>query len=820
MSTNRQWLEIIEYISIGASAVGAVLAIILERIVYVSAPVSLALLLNLVNRQRLALESKQRTSEETSQLHRHLGDDLESLRASILALASQVDSSRIESELETIVEEIATTETNIQTSLTPLKSLDLHPLRDDVEQLRNQSTYVLDSLASILQRLDNSPAAETINALENRVTQLSADLAAMGTEIKQLIGSPAPVNIEPIRESLERLGTDYSTIQESLTNVNRRLEELPRVTDKLERFDTSLTQLSEKLSVVESEMQTRLASLDIETWKTSSGHLDSIRENIGQLGEQSASLLTSIIEVVRRLENLPLPASTATPELLEERLAELAETIQAIPTGLNQKLALLEVPALSDMTGHLQPIRDDISQLSDRVSTLQLTLENLEKSPPVDEEGNRFSDKAEKWLKSEFDLLKNQSAKLQESLENLGLHKPKADADDEGIDFPGKAEKWFGAVSEEVRHVIDRIEGRKKREAGGSYPSFEDDDFDDFEDIVENEIPPENQSKPNEHLSVPENQSWQLLHTLTGNSSAVTGLAITADSGTIVSGGYEAIALWDLNAGSLRQNLSLESPEILVSAIALSPDGTTLAGATGEIEIWNLSTGKRLQTMESDNWTTAVAISPDGKLMASGGGDPVDQNGSVQLWNFATGELMQTHYYVEREIYSLAFSYNGEMLAVAGGNADAKKGIIELWNLGSGKPLCTLEPSVAVYSVAIAFDCQMLVGGCSDNTIKLWNPATSGLVRTFSGHSGEVYAIALSPDGQTLASGSSDATIKLWNLETGELLDTLSGHSGGVRSLAFSQDGKILVSGSQDMTIRVWKQCSTNKNVKLEDKGE
>jgi len=78
----------------------------------------------------------------------------------------------------------------------------------------------------------------------------------------------------------------------------------------------------------------------------------------------------------------------------------------------------------------------------------------------------------------------------------------------------------------------------------------------------------------------------------------------------------------------------------------------------------------------------------------------------------------------------------------------------------------------------------MLASGSSDNTIKLWDKNSDGLLRTLEGHGEAIYSVAFDSN-YMLASGSWDDTIKIWNKNSGDLLWTLTGHGGDVYSVAF-----------------------------------
>ncbi|MBD2777731.1 serine/threonine-protein kinase [Iningainema tapete] len=254
-----------------------------------------------------------------------------------------------------------------------------------------------------------------------------------------------------------------------------------------------------------------------------------------------------------------------------------------------------------------------------------------------------------------------------------------------------------------------------------------------------------------------------------------------------------------IDNSSLLKTLSGHSN--VVTSVALSPDGKTLASGSWDttLQLWDLATGKKLNTLEGNSGRLyTVSISSDGNTVASGSG----QN-TIKLWNLVTKQelgILQGH---SNAVKSITFSQDGQTLV--SGNFD---GSIKVWNLSTRQEIKTLQGhSQQVKSVAISSDGKTLVSGSGDNSIKLWN-IISGQNRTLSGHSSSVNAIAISPDGIILASGSADKTIKMWNLPSGQESQTLKGHSYAVNAIAFSPDGTILASGSADHTVKLWNTAS------------
>jgi WD40 repeat protein len=195
---------------------------------------------------------------------------------------------------------------------------------------------------------------------------------------------------------------------------------------------------------------------------------------------------------------------------------------------------------------------------------------------------------------------------------------------------------------------------------------------------------------------------------------------------------------------------------------------------------------------------TAVAISPDGKFVASAGVD-----NKVKLWNVADGSLVATlsgHY---DGINALAFSPNGQWLASAGQDRN-----IKLWKVADGSLIRTLASTEFILSVGFSPDNQWLAsgGGYSTNALKLWRLSDGQNTSIYQDSAGQVNAVSYSPDGHLLASGRANGSIYLENLLDYQQNDFIYTGSGDVSSLAFSFDSQMLVSASQTgQNIKLWR---------------
>jgi WD40 repeat protein len=241
-----------------------------------------------------------------------------------------------------------------------------------------------------------------------------------------------------------------------------------------------------------------------------------------------------------------------------------------------------------------------------------------------------------------------------------------------------------------------------------------------------------------------------------------------------------------------------------VRALAISPDGKILASGSLDktIKLWKLPSGRLIDTLSRHSkGVLCIAISPDGQLLASGSFDE-----TIKLWELNTGRLVQTLTGHTASVRSLAITSDGEILV--SGSFDET---IKLWDLYRRECLSTVaENAGAVSAIALTPDGQTLASGGIDGIITLRQLYTSQVgsqppaTLTLTGNLSSIGTLAISPDSETLAAGCTDGDVKLWQLSNGELLGVLAGHTGPVLSAVFSSDAQILSSGSADGTIRIW----------------
>ncbi len=243
---------------------------------------------------------------------------------------------------------------------------------------------------------------------------------------------------------------------------------------------------------------------------------------------------------------------------------------------------------------------------------------------------------------------------------------------------------------------------------------------------------------------------------------------------------------------------SFTGHEGAVIAVAYSPDGKFLlsGGEDQTLKLWDVASGKEVRTFTGHRGTvTSVAFSPGGSLAASGSDDS-----TVRLWEVASGHELKATESFGWKVTSVAFSPDGKFVASAGDDNQVK-----LWALPKVERVRAFAGhGWRVTSVAFSPDGIFSLTGSEDDSLKLWDVAKGQEVRTFRNGLANVTCVAFSPDGRFGLSGGRDKAVKLWNLANGHELQRFDGHRQPVRSVAFTRDGRFAISASEDGTIKLW----------------
>ena len=245
------------------------------------------------------------------------------------------------------------------------------------------------------------------------------------------------------------------------------------------------------------------------------------------------------------------------------------------------------------------------------------------------------------------------------------------------------------------------------------------------------------------------------------HADAVNAVALLRDGRAATAGADGRIAIW--TSGKTEPDAVLEGHTAPIVALALSPDGATLASASWDqtVRLWPLAGGTpRVLEGHTQN-VNGVAFAPDGRTLVS-----VSYDQSVRIWPLAE-TISPTVVALPTPLNAVAVAGDGE---IAAGGADGKVYFLDRSGAPAGEAVAGPRP---VISVAVSPDGALVAAAGIGGSVAMIDRKPRALARTLVGPGMPVWSVAFLPDGNTLLTGGADNVIRRWNVVTGEPVDPL-----------------------------------------------
>jgi len=244
-----------------------------------------------------------------------------------------------------------------------------------------------------------------------------------------------------------------------------------------------------------------------------------------------------------------------------------------------------------------------------------------------------------------------------------------------------------------------------------------------------------------------------------------------------------------------------------VSALAFSPDGQVLAigGGDGIVQLWQVTAGRRLRAFPPQRSSIhQLAFSPTGAALL------IDQT----VWDLATGHLRFT---LPLQSEPIAFNPDGQTLA------DTERAGIVIRRVEDGSRIRTLAVHGGIDSFSPDGQIMVVIQPANDAQVRWLRSQDGQVVRTLPVDRSRIYTSSWSPDGAWfgLAEGSSYGGGGIMEFHTfdwlippgwitirrgsdGQVVQRLQGHTIRTDNIVFSADGAWVISSGEDQRVKLW----------------
>lgn len=231
----------------------------------------------------------------------------------------------------------------------------------------------------------------------------------------------------------------------------------------------------------------------------------------------------------------------------------------------------------------------------------------------------------------------------------------------------------------------------------------------------------------------------------------------------------------------------------------------TAVGLDGLV-VWDATTLEQLWRAVPENLGYDVAYSPGGRLLAVAecGYYPRDPTKriyvpcNVSIWNADTGRLVNKLQGNARDVHAVAFSPDG--LRIASGGKDHS---IRIWDVATGEPLAHWSTGDLVADILYLPEDDLIASTGDAGSVIVWNASSGKQIKRFHFSGSKGYAIAYNQNSELIACADEHGVIRIWSMN-GQKKAEFQAHQQMAQGLAFSPDGRQLVTSSHDSKVKLW----------------
>ncbi|WP_315788403.1 hypothetical protein [Fischerella sp. JS2] len=641
--TKLHWLEITEYVSLYASAIGTLAATATQQVVYAAFPLTVALGLNLTNRERLKRLNEQYRQNAIAQFDQlvdpfrqrleNFDDFTQRLSQTTQQQIDELRQNQKEQNTDSNQQRLAQFNTFRQ-QLMKATELQIEPLKQHLTQLNTYTQQLYTSVQQI------EPLKQNLTQLNNFTQQLNASTQKQFELLRQQVGE--------IDAETKKITTNFQQPITKLDAIHQRVEQLENLTKQI---NTNTQQQIQPLRQYVTQLNAYTQGFNKNTEK----QLEEFKYAIALLQTEIQNLAESLTQTEQRLSQevaakikqpqVKITIPTSVKPQPQNRILHL-QSSEAEKTEATKALPPVEIPSPTPATTQIQKSKSlpSLQGHTERVVSVAFHPNSVDPTKRILASGSH--DKTIKIWR--LDTQENRTLTVSGKVNSIAFS---PDGKILACGHDDKTVKLWDVNTE--REIYNFIGHKEKVYAVAFSPNGK-------------IIASGSQDKTIKLWSLDEQKE---VYTLTGHIDEILCVAFSPNNRLVASGGGErdqTIKIWHLTQDKFLTLKGKSGTLGRIYSICFSPDGTTLASGHQDkiIRFWDVETGREISNIIGHNDEVyAVAFSPDGRNLASGSYD-----GNLKIWQVDTGEELNHVAVGEGAIYCVAYSPDGKIIATANGD--------------------------------------------------------------------------------------------------------------------------------------------------------